>query len=45
MKKRSNRSHRAHKQALSTFTYISSRNAKLAKDRKEATKNLLKEDK
>lgn len=44
MKKRSNRSHRANKQALSTFTYISARSAQLAKDRKEATKNL-KEDK
>lgn len=44
MKKRCNRSHREHKQALSSFVYISSRNAKLVKDRKEARKKLTKKE-
>ena len=39
MKKRTNRSHSKKAAAFNSWSYISGRNARLAKDRKDARKN------
>jgi len=43
MKKRTNRSHRSTSSTFRSWCYISGRNAKLAKDRKDARIEVVKE--